>query len=563
MELRDYQEQCVRLTVEAIGKVPERGFHYVLPTGTGKTEVAQQIIAKLAQRGRVLCIAHTRDLIHQTAHRLSHTSPDVGVVMAEENQITSRVVVGSIQTLTRGRFQEWLAVGDPPSLVWIDECHHVTAKNRYGALLDALWELFPECPVLGCTATDFRTDGESFQELLPICTFSRTIAEMQQAAWLAPTVWYPIAIPTSFADIKKGFYQGHVEYDLDDAAEKLLPHTQMVVEKTIPLLGKRPTVVFCANVKHAQEVARCYLEHGMTAACVWGDMPRDARLQILGTREEPGLWQRGDIQTVPNVGVLTEGFDFPNIAAVVNVCPTMSPGRYLQKLGRGTRLKTGRYQDCLVIDVCDNSNLLDTKQVCLPKVQGCQLPDTEHGSVGELVEALAAEEEELVNDLVPSHVHKPRSVRLGAWENVSWARWGWDRDTNCYYVGMGNDGKLGDFFVAILPDPKGSGLWYPFMFSLVDRKWKREKIIGYPVKLNQVMQHVNQLIARAGLKKIMDKNASWQMEPASTKQIWFLGQLDQRTANQASKSHWTKGEVSLAITWAKLKPAIMKTLGKA
>ena len=46
-------------------------------------------------------------------------------------------------------------------------------------------------------------------------------------------------------------------------------------------------------------------------------------------------FKAGQIQALTSVGVLTTGFDFPDIDLIVMMRPTMSPGLYLQMAGRG------------------------------------------------------------------------------------------------------------------------------------------------------------------------------------------------------------------------------------
>ncbi len=64
-------------------------------------------------------------------------------------------------------------------------------------------------------------------------------------------------------------------------------------------------------------------------------------------RDAPGA------QVLCNYGVLTTGFDAPNVDCVVLLRPTLSPGLYYQMVGRGFRLHPGK-RDCLVLDYGGN-----------------------------------------------------------------------------------------------------------------------------------------------------------------------------------------------------------------
>jgi DNA repair protein RadD len=53
------------------------------------------------------------------------------------------------------------------------------------------------------------------------------------------------------------------------------------------------------------------------------------------------------------MNVLTTGFDAPNVDCVAILRPTLSPGLYLQMVGRGCRLSPGK-DECLILDFGEN-----------------------------------------------------------------------------------------------------------------------------------------------------------------------------------------------------------------
>ena len=63
----------------------------------------------------------------------------------------------------------------------------------------------------------------------------------------------------------------------------------------------------------------------------------------------------GNCGVLVNFGILTTGFDAPNIGAVFITRPTNSIILYSQMLGRGLRgPKVGGMKKCIVYDVVDN-----------------------------------------------------------------------------------------------------------------------------------------------------------------------------------------------------------------
>jgi Helicase conserved C-terminal domain len=76
-------------------------------------------------------------------------------------------------------------------------------------------------------------------------------------------------------------------------------------------------------------------------------------------------WRRGVVQIVTTCGMLTEGFDYPEIECLVMARPTRSMTLYRQQLGRGTRLAPGK-DYCLVLDCTGLSP--DHQQISVPAV---------------------------------------------------------------------------------------------------------------------------------------------------------------------------------------------------
>ena len=72
-----------------------------LPTGVGKT-IIFALLAK-AMNTRTLIIAHTEELIKQAKEKLQIVWPevDIGIVKAESYETAAKVVIASIQTISR------------------------------------------------------------------------------------------------------------------------------------------------------------------------------------------------------------------------------------------------------------------------------------------------------------------------------------------------------------------------------------------------------------------------------------------------------------------------------
>ncbi len=560
--LRDYQHTCIDLSYASIVYSWQQGMeapfsgYYTLPTGTGKTRIATGLIEKLSKTGRVLVVAHRKELIEQMAAAIREDVPgsSVGIVMAERNEFFSPIIVGSIQTLRTDRLNEILIEGlwsdkTNGSLValFIDEGHHITSDNSYCDLILAVRQAYPQCAVIACTATPFRSDKGSMQSVLPTCTFSRSIPDMQKAGWLCPLEWNPMLIPFDEHAVRISSIGGEKDYKAEDLETLLSPQSITIVEKTRSFLENRPTLVFASTVKHAQELSLAYREAGMTAKSIWGDMPRQEREDYLQA------WKQGVIQVIVNVGILTEGFDYvpvaPNthgLSALVVARPTLSPSLYLQMLGRGTRLKpTGSsYQNCLVLDVVGNANLLETRQITLNDVMPTHTEASEHVN-GKRKPAKKSD-----------HT-KPAVLKLNAPLELSWAAWGFDPASGVYYCSIGEK-----CYAVCIPDNSGSGLYYGYVLTEeldtsqgeehTHYAWRKQLVTRRPVVLQSMMQHLNHVFAQHGKKSLVDKGSAWRQGLPSDAALKMLAWKDRRVWTWARSEGWNAGEVSLAITWAVL-----------
>jgi DNA repair protein RadD len=64
-------------------------------------------------------------------------------------------------------------------------------------------------------------------------------------------------------------------------------------------------------------------------------------------------FKEGHYKALCNINILTEGFDYPGIDAVVMLRPTLSTALYQQMVGRGLRVAEGK-DNCLVLDFIGN-----------------------------------------------------------------------------------------------------------------------------------------------------------------------------------------------------------------
>jgi len=152
-ELRPYQQESVQMTLKHF-RLEKTSAVIVLPTGAGKSLVIAEL-ARLA-RGRVLVMAHVRELVEQNHAKYSSFGLNAGIYSAGLNrkEFDEKVIFGSIQSIARAEedfFENY-------SLLVIDECHRISTDGdtQYLQVITKLQAKNPQLCILGLTATPYR-----------------------------------------------------------------------------------------------------------------------------------------------------------------------------------------------------------------------------------------------------------------------------------------------------------------------------------------------------------------------------------------------------------------------
>lgn len=354
LALRPYQTETVQAAIRAV-RAGQRRLLAVLATGAGKTVIAAQLASQT--KGRVLMIVNRDELVRQSVEKFALTVPaeHIGVVQGAQRDWHARYLVASIQTLARAaRLIELLDADhtDPFRLVIVDETHHIGAAS-YQHVLHALGldqrETAGSRVLLGITATPVRMDGQSVQDFFDQEIYRKEIADLIGLGYLVPVRGLRLSTATALPtdDAASGDY----DEQLLALAVDTPGRNALIAETWQQHARDRQTVVFAVNVAHAQHLAATFAARGIAADWIAGSLSlteRRRRLQAFHDQQ---------VQVLVNCTILTEGWDEPAVNCLVMARPTLSPGLYIQMVGRGLRPHPGK-TDCLVIDVTDQAHSL-------------------------------------------------------------------------------------------------------------------------------------------------------------------------------------------------------------
>ena len=338
LELKEHQKSALK-ALEQMRDNSETIALLYHATGTGKTTTA--VLDAKRCGGRVLFIAHTQELVDQAAKRFRElwTNTTVGRYCEVIKQPRAHVVCGSVQSvaLHLDEFKD-----DEFDYLIVDEAHHAAA-DTYQKILSYFKPAF----TLGLTATPERADDKSILEIFKNTAHKLDIQTAVEIGELVPVRC--IRIHTNIDLTKVRF--NSVQYNIRDLESKIYvpERNRLIVDTWMQYVRDKRTVVFCASVKHAQQIADLFREQGIKAAAVSGSMKQSER------REFQEKFVNRDIQVLCACDLLNEGWDCPEIEVLFMARPTMSKVLYTQQLGRGMRLYEGK-ESLMVFDFVDNAS---------------------------------------------------------------------------------------------------------------------------------------------------------------------------------------------------------------
>lgn len=346
-ELRDYQREAVEAAVRFFKSPAQFNGIEVLPTGSGKSLVIANIA--LALDAPVLIFQPSKEILEQNYAKLcSYGFDDVGIYSASFGRKEIRpITFATIRSVKNcpEYFRQF-------KYVIVDECHYVNAsEGMYRRFFDAI-----KCKILGLTATPYRLySSKNFGSQLKFITrtrpriFSEVIYQVQigdllRRGYLSEMNYYQLnivdtsklqlnSIGSDYSD--ESLKQYYIDNKFNDSLENVV--------KRLLKANRTSILVFTKFIDEARNLTESL---GSIAEIVSGETPKKKREAALEN------FKKGRVKVVANVGVLTTGFDFPELATVVMARPTMSLALWYQICGRAIR----PYKEKVswIVDLCGN-----------------------------------------------------------------------------------------------------------------------------------------------------------------------------------------------------------------
>jgi len=368
--LRPYQTEAVKRVVSHF-RATSAPAVVVLPTGSGKSLVIAEL-ARLA-RGRVLVLAHVRELVEQNHAKYQAYGLEADIFSAglKRKEASRQVVFGSVQSVVRNLEQ----FNDASfTLLVIDECHRVSLEedSSYRQVIEHLRSQNPQLKILGLTATPFRL-GQGFiyhrhhhgmvrgseESFFADCVFEQPLRLMVKQGFLAAPKRLDMAIEgydfSALAPSSSGLFR---EEELNRVVAGSRATPGIIAQVVEYAADRQGVMIFAATVAHAEEIMG-YLP-AEQSALITGATASAERTALIDA------FKARQLKYLVNVAVLTTGFDAPHVDLIAILRPTESVSLYQQIVGRGLRLSPGK-EECLILDYAGNPWDLYAPEVGEPK----------------------------------------------------------------------------------------------------------------------------------------------------------------------------------------------------
>ncbi|WP_460841644.1 DEAD/DEAH box helicase family protein [Nocardioides marmoraquaticus] len=336
-ELRYYQKaaaDAIRADLAASGRAL-----LVLATGLGKTVVGGEVIRRHLEDtpgARVLVVAHMKELVEQLEKALwRHLDKSVPTqVLTGDTNPTSfeGVTVATIDSVLG-----LVRTGWRPTLVMVDETHHVGETGMFARLLDEC----DDAAQFGVTATPWRGDKFDITARFGQPSYSLGIAEGMARGYLAKVDYRMFVDNLDWDFVHHASEHGYSIKELNKALflpqrdEEIIDHFRDAWRGI-----KDPrAIVFCQTIEHAERIANHLAGSDQSwrrAAYLHSGLSRQQRQVLLNA------FRLGRVPIITCVDVFNEGVDVPDVNLIAFLRVTHSRRIFVQQLGRGLRLREGK-----------------------------------------------------------------------------------------------------------------------------------------------------------------------------------------------------------------------------
>lgn len=299
----------------------------------------------VGKRNRVLILAHSEEILKQDANHARKWGVDVAEVYAKTRKLPeAECCCMMAQTLRQRIKKDWWRVWlwDFKFII-LDECHRAEFDYIFDSIGDNVY-------VVGLSASPARY-GQMRQLGMDYgaVVVGPQVKDLINLGYLCRCRLFSLDAP-SMEDVEWSYARG--DYNLSAMAAKFKSRARYVgaVENYQRICPGEKSLVFCCSSEQTIELTKAFCDAGIDARyCLSGDFDEDD--EYSGDRKEiVDAFARGEFPVLVNFGLFTTGIDIPDIKVVMLMFSTTSLVKYLQCLGRASRIADGKDNEFICLD---------------------------------------------------------------------------------------------------------------------------------------------------------------------------------------------------------------------
>lgn len=326
---RPYQVEAVQANVDFFNNKKKFNGLTILPTGSGKSVVIANTAKELT--GKTVVFQPSKEILEQNFAKYISYGYRAGIYSASAGmKYLDNVTFATIGSVAKKHH----LFADFKNII-IDECHLVNAEDgMYRNFIHSI----KGAKVLGLTATPYRLTSGFDGAMLKFLNrtnpriFNKVLYYVQNdvlfnAGHLSKLRYFTFDVINRSMLQMNSSGTDYTEASLR-AYYRSIDMPSITADYANRILAKRKNLlVFCSLISEANKVAASV----PGAIVITGETEKATREKILTQ------FKKGIIRCVINVGVLTTGFDYPELEAVLIARSTMSLALYYQIVGRVMR----------------------------------------------------------------------------------------------------------------------------------------------------------------------------------------------------------------------------------
>lgn len=312
-------------------------------TGSGKSVIGAFMAEGSAiKNNKTLILTHRTEILKQNFKKMDMLGLKVAMISPHSKVVAdSQIYCAMSQTLAARckserdgeQYRKLMASFDFVIADEVDRGEH-----------EALYQYFKkDAWIVGMSATILRSGamkqlGDTYSDIVKVVT-TRELVDLK---YLTPSKNYTFLAP-KLDDID--FDRSKGDFNQQQLQKRFMSPERYagVIENYKRLCMGSKAICFTCGIDHCIELCQAFILAGIRAKYLVSERRPDTDKVMSGNRAKLlESFDRGDFEVLVNVGMTSVGFDCPSVETVILDFATKSYARYIQSIGRASRLYQGK-----------------------------------------------------------------------------------------------------------------------------------------------------------------------------------------------------------------------------